>query len=153
MYITIQLRNIQIQKFQIFKRTVIKSVFVYKSFQYGTFAQSRFLSSLIRDSSIPHCSSDIKNVTIRDSILSQMHARPENIAHWNSMRLSKSEAYLLFSILILSRLLFRKTSKKRFCHQDHLSPFVFIFVSFAGLAKFLLSFSFVLWKFYLLSSI
>lgn len=141
--------NWEIFKSKNFKYLNVQWLKVY----FGTFTQSRFLSSLIRDSSIPHCSSDIKNVTIRDSILSQMHARPENIAHWNSMRLSKSEAYLLLSILILSRLLFRKTSKKRFCHQDHLSPFVFIFVSFAGLAKFLLSFSFVLWKFYLLSSI
>lgn len=73
-------------------------------------AQQQIFPALIRGSSIRHCSSDIKKVTIRNRILFQIACGKRTLKFDEVC--SKSEAYLLLPILISSKLSFSKDKQE-----------------------------------------
>lgn len=129
-------------------------------FQDGfTFARTTTdFPALIRGSSIRHCSSDIKKVTIRNRILSQIACATGKCTLKFDEVCSNLRRICCFPYWFRPSCLFRKTSKKTrttLPSESSASTCFYMFVSFTGLAKFLLSslcnckLIFALWKFYL----
>ena len=127
-------------------------------FQDGfTFTRTTIFPALIRGSSIRHCSSDIKKVTIRNRILFQIACGKRTLKFDEVC--SNLRRICCFPYWFRPSCLFRKTSKKTrtiLPSESSASTCFYMFVSFTGLAKFLLSslcrhckLIFVLWKFYL----
>lgn len=127
-------------------------------FQDGfTFARTTTdFPALIRGSSIRHCSSDIKKVTIRNRILFQIACGKRTLKFDEVC--SNLRRICCFPYWFRPSCLFRKTSKKTrtiLPSESSASTCFYMFVSFTGLAKFLLSslchckLIFALWKFYL----
>lgn len=120
-------------------------------------AQQQIFPALIRGSSIRHCSSDIKKVTIRNRILFQIACGKRTLKFDEVC--SNLRRICCFPYWFRPSCLFRKTSKKTrttLPSESSASTCFYMFVSFTGLAKFLLSslcrhckLIFVLWKFYL----
>lgn len=120
-------------------------------------AQQQIFPALIRGSSIRHCSSDIKKVTIRNRILFQI-AYGKRTLKFDEV-CSNLRRICCFPYWFRPSCFFRKTSKKTrttLPSESSASTCFYMFVSFTGLAKFLLSslcrhckLIFVLWKFYL----
>lgn len=119
-------------------------------------AQQQIFPALIRGSSIRHCSSDIKKVTIRNRILFQIACGKRTLKFDEVC--SNLRRICCFPYWFRPSCLFRKTSKKTrtiLPSESSASTCFYMFVSFTGLAKFLLSslchckLIFALWKFYL----